>query len=223
MRPSLLPGLVAALARNAARQQPRVRLFELGRTFAAPEAGQAPRETRRVAAVACGEASAEQWGIAERVVDFHDIKGDLDSLAALSGARLDYRASSEAFAHPGRSADVYRLDEAGGDVRLGWIGQVHPRLQQALDIDVAVLAFELDLDLLLARDLPRARALSKYPSVRRDLAFVVAESVSWAAMQATARQAGGAVTARAAAIRSLCRQGRGKRIQESRYGLDFAG
>ncbi|MEO6154969.1 MAG: phenylalanine--tRNA ligase subunit beta [Thermomonas sp.] len=191
MRPSLLPGLVAALGRNAARQQSRVRLFEIGKTFAATEAGQAPRETRRIAAVACGNALGEQWGIAERAVDFHDIKGDLESLAGLSGALLDYRASSEAFAHPGRSADVYRLDEAGADVRIGWIGQVHPRLQQALGFDVDVLAFELDLDLLLARDLPRAQAMSIYPSVRRDLAFVVAESVSWASMQATVRQAAG--------------------------------
>ncbi|MDI1252049.1 phenylalanine--tRNA ligase subunit beta [Thermomonas sp.] len=191
MRPSLLPGLVAALARNVARQQSRVRLFEIGKTFAMAEVGQAPRETCRIAAVACGNTTAEQWGVPVHALDFHDIKGDLDSLAALSGAVLDYRASSEAFAHPGRSADVYRLDEAGGDVRIGWIGQVHPRLQRALGIDVDVLAFELDLDLLLARDLPRAGAMSKYPSVRRDLAFVVAESVSWEAMQTTVRQAAG--------------------------------
>ena len=191
MRPSLLPGLAAALARNAARQQLRVRLFEIGKTFAMAETGQPPCETRRIAAIACGKASAEQWGIAERAVDFQDIKGDLDSLAALSGAALDYRPSSDAFAHPGRSADVYRLDEAGGEVRLGWIGQVHPRLQQMLDIDVEVVAFELELDLLLARQLPRAGAMSKYPSVRRDLAFVVAESVSWATMQASVRGAAG--------------------------------
>ena len=191
MRPSLLPGLAAALGRNVARQQPRVRLLEIGKTFAMAETGQAPRETRRIAAVTCGRASAEQWGVADRAVDFHDIKGDLESLAALSGATLDYRASSEASAHPGRSADVYRLHEAGGEVRIGWIGQVHPRLQQALDIDVDVLAFELDLDVLLARNLPRAAAMSKYPSVRRDLAFVVAESVPWAAMQATVRRVAG--------------------------------
>ncbi|MEO5962598.1 MAG: phenylalanine--tRNA ligase subunit beta, partial [Thermomonas sp.] len=191
MRPSLLPGLVAALGRNAARQQARVRLFELGKTFALAEAGQAPRETRRIAVVACGNANAEQWGVAEHIVDFHDTKGDLDSLAALSGARLEYRASSAAFAHPGRSADVYRLDGADGEVCIGWIGQLHPRLQQALDIDVSVLAFELDLDLLLARDLPRAGAMSKYPSMRRDLAFVVAESVSWSAMRSTVTQAAG--------------------------------
>ena len=98
---------------------------------------------------------------------------------------------AEPFAHPGRSADVYRLDDAGEAVRIGWIGQLHPRLQQALDLDVDAYAFELELDALLARALPRANALSKYPSVRRDLAFVVPEAVSWDAMRATVRQAAG--------------------------------
>ena len=189
MRTRLLPGLVAALARNAARQQSRVRLFEIGKTFAA--SSDAPLETRRIAAVACGDAADEQWGEVARKLDFHDIKGDLDSLAALSGAALEYRASAEPFAHPGRSADVYRLNEAGDGVRIGWIGQLHPRLQQALDLDAEVYGFELELDPLLARALPRAAALSKYPSVRRDLAFVVPEAVSWDAMQATVRRAAG--------------------------------
>jgi phenylalanyl-tRNA synthetase beta chain len=184
MRTRLLPGLVAALARNAARQQSRVRLFELGKTFAASD--DAPVETRRVAAVACGDAAGEQWGVAARKLDFHDLKGDLDSLAALSGAVLEYRASAEPFAHPGRSADVYR-----DGVCIGWIGQLHPRLQQALDLDVDAYAFELEFDALVARPLPRATALSKYPSVRRDLAFVVPEAVSWDAMRATVRQAAG--------------------------------
>ncbi len=191
MRTRLLPGLVAALARNVARQQPRVRLFELGRTFAASE--DAPQETRRVAAVACGKATAEQWGVAERALDFHDLKGDLDSLAALSGAVLEYRVSQQPFAHPGRSADVYRQDAAGEAACIGWIGQLHPRLQQALGLDGDVYAFELALDALLARPLPRAQALSKYPSVRRDLAFVVPETVSWAAMRATAETAAGPI------------------------------
>jgi phenylalanyl-tRNA synthetase beta chain len=189
MRTRLLPGLVDALGRNAARQQSRVRLFEIGKTFAA--SNDAPIETRRIAAAACGDAAAEQWGVAARTIDFHDIKGDLDSLAALSGADLEYRASAEPFAHPGRSADVYRLNEAGDGVRIGWIGQLHPRLQQALDIDADVYGFELELDALLVRALPRAHALSKYPSVRRDLAFVVPEAVAWDAMRATAKQAAG--------------------------------
>jgi phenylalanyl-tRNA synthetase beta chain len=192
MRTALLPGLVAALARNVARQQARVRLFELGRVFAthapAMASGEPPRETSRVAAVACGDAVAEQWGVPARGVDFHDLKGDLDSLAALSGATLDYRPSQAPWGHPGRSADVFR-----DGIALGWIGQLHPRLQQALGLDASVVAFELDLEPLRQRALPRARTLSRYPSVRRDLAFVVAEEVPWAAVEATVKAAAGGV------------------------------
>ncbi|WP_295970770.1 phenylalanine--tRNA ligase subunit beta [uncultured Xanthomonas sp.] len=187
MRPSLLPGLVAALGRNAARQAGRVRLFELGKVFAATaEAGAAPTETQRVAAAVCGDADALQWGLPARKVDFHDLKGDLDALAAASGARLDYRPSAHPFAHPTRSADVYR-----DDVRIGWIGQLHPRLLQAMQIDVDVLAFELDLAPLAARALPRAAELSRFPSVRRDLAVVVPDAVSWAALARSVRAAVG--------------------------------
>ena len=197
MRTALLPGLVAGLARNAARQQPRLRLFELGNVFSA-RAGDAPLQTQRVAAVACGEVASEQWGVPARAVGFHDIKGDLDSLAAMAGVTLDYRPSQPAWAHPGRSADVYRLDSMGvesmgGAVRLGWIGQLHPRLQRALDLETEVVAFELDLAPLLARPLPRAMAQSKYPSVRRDLAFVLPEQVTWGAVSASVRAAAGAL------------------------------
>lgn len=186
MRTALLPGLVQALARNRARQQARVRLFELGKTFHAEAGGGAPLETACLAAVACGDARAEQWGAPARALDFHDLKGDLDSLAALCGAVLDYRAEAPAHAHPGRSAGVYRDGE-----RIGWIGQLHPRLAQALGLEADVYAFELKLAPLLARPLPRARALSRFPSVRRDLAVVVAEAVPWAAVRATVEAAAG--------------------------------
>jgi phenylalanyl-tRNA synthetase beta chain len=187
MRPRLLPGLVDALARNAARQQGRVRLFELGKVFAAAGgAGEAPRETPRIAAVASGEASAEQWGVAARRVDFHDLKGDLEAVAALSGGQLDFRPAAPSWAHPGRAADVLR----DGKV-VGAIAELHPRLQQALDLDHPVVAFELDLAALVARSLPRAGTLSKFPSVRRDLAFIVADDVAWGALEATAVAAAG--------------------------------
>ncbi len=189
MRTSLLPGLVAALGRNAARQQPRVRLFELGNVFRA-RTGEAPLETPRIAAAVCGPARSEQWGAAERAVGFHDLRGDLDSLAASAGARLEYRPSQPAWAHPGRSADVYRVD-GQRELRLGWIGQLHPRLQRALDLDQDVTAFELDLLPLSERAIPRAAGLSKYPSVRRDRAFIVADTVPWAAIQATVQAAAG--------------------------------
>lgn len=216
MRTWLLPGLVDALARNAARQQERVRLFEIGKVFESGDrgpgtgdrekradagqpsgpgpqpSGAAPLETLRIAAVACGSAAAEQWGEAARPVDFHDLKGDLDSLAALAGAQLEYRPSTAPHGHPGRSAEVLRVD-GGAEERIGWLGQLHPRLQRALDLDADVIAFELDLEPLLRRAVPRAAALSRYPSVRRDLAFVVPEAVPWAALATTVRSAAGPV------------------------------
>jgi phenylalanyl-tRNA synthetase beta chain len=190
MRTALLPGLVAAAGRNLARQAARVRLFELGKAFHAVGAGDAPTETLRIAAVAAGRARDEQWSAERRGVDFFDLKGDLESLAALSGATLAFRPSAPDWAHPGRSAEVVRND-GDGEVRLGWIAQVHPRLQRDLDIDADLVAFELDLAPLLRRAIPRARALSKHPSVRRDLAFVVPESVSWATLSQAVREAAG--------------------------------
>ena len=186
MRTRLLPGLVASLARNVARQQSRVRLFELGKVFHATAPGEAPRETQRMAAAACGDAAAEQWGLPARGVDFHDLKGDLESLAALSGATLHFERSQAPWGHPGRSAEVSREGQ-----RLGWIGELHPRLLRALDLDQPVVAFELDLAPLLARPVPKAEALSRFPSVRRDLAVVVPEALDWAAVARTVRQAAG--------------------------------
>ncbi|MGE6334942.1 phenylalanine--tRNA ligase subunit beta [Stenotrophomonas sp. NPDC077659] len=188
MRPALLPGLVATLGRNAARQLSRVRLFEVGRVFAqqAGEGQPAPLETPRVAAAVCGDAQSVQWGLPTRKVDFHDLKGDLESLAAASGAVLEFRPSTRAFGHPARSAEVYR-----DGVVIGWIGQIHPRLTRAMDIEADVHAFELDLEALSTRALPRAGELSRFPAVRRDLAFLVPEQVAWSDLAATIRQTAG--------------------------------
>lgn len=178
MRTSLLPGLVAALGRNRARQQPRVRLFELGRVFHLT-AG-APLETPRIAAVACGRQAAEQWTADDREVDFYDLKADVEALLALADATAEFRPDASPFGHPGRSASVWRDGR-----RIGWIGHLHPGLARALDLEGEVLGFELDLAPLAQRAVPRASELSRYPSVRRDIALVVPEATPWAALQAS--------------------------------------
>lgn len=189
MRPLLLPGLVDALRRNRDRQQPRVRLFELGRVFRAGAAG--PVETRRIAAAACGAAVAEQWGLPAREVDFFDLKADLTSLLVLAGAgqALHYRPAVEAWLHPGRSAEVWRGAPEAGGVRLGWLGHLHPGLIDGLDLGGEVVGFELDLEPIRDRALPRAQPLSRFPSIRRDIALIVAEDTSWAALEASLRAA----------------------------------
>ncbi len=184
MRSALLPGIVEAAKRNLARQQPRVRLFEAGRVFRTGDG--APIETLRIAGASAGAVAAEQWSQAKREVDFHDVKGDLESLLALGGsiANIRYTPASEPWLHPGKSAQIHR-----GDTRLGVLGHLHPRLLKALDLDQDVVVFELDVEPLSERAVPRAAELSRYPSVRRDLAVTVREDTPWAALEASLRGA----------------------------------
>jgi len=210
MRTSLLPGLLDALRANRRRQQPRVRLFEMGKVFGngrrpagerreAPSPGEmvasklvptdagAPRETYMIAAAACGSAQPEQWSGRTRALDFFDVKGDLQSLLALTGAADVWRFDREAlppWLHPGRGARVLR---EGSPV--GAIGALHPRLLRELDLDQDVYVFELESLPARARALPDARALPRFPSVRRDLAVELPRTVAWADIEETLRKA----------------------------------
>lgn len=187
MRTSILPGLVNALAANCNRQQDRVRLFEIGRAYRHGEA--APIETPRVAGAAIGSAHAEQWGVASRALDVFDIKGDIESLLQMTGAsanEFQTRAGGPSWLHPGRAATLLR-----GDVVVGYYGSLHPQLLKQLDLDVDVYVFEFDLEPLTRRHLPEARALSKFPSVRRDIAVVLPEEVAYADVEACLRDSVG--------------------------------
>lgn len=177
MRTSLLPGLVEALGRNANRQQARVRLAETGTVFALPaRAGEAPVETAMLAAVACGNALNEQWGVAKRALDFFDIKGDLEALMSLSAGAGTWTFDGSrlpAWLHPGRGARVLR-----DGAPVGAVGMLHPVLQRQLDVP-ATHAFEVRLDALQARSVPLAHGLPRFPSIRRDIAVELDEAVEW--------------------------------------------
>jgi phenylalanyl-tRNA synthetase beta chain len=182
MRTSLLPGLAAAVQRNQARQLGRVRLFELGRVFHSGQ--EAPRETQRVAAIATGSAHPEQWSGERKEVDFYEMKSVVESLLGLSRARVEFRSANDSFGHPGRSARIWRDGR-----EIGWIGHLHPGLVKSLDLSGEVLAFELDVEPLVARALPRVGEISRFPSVRRDLALVVPEARTWSELQACLERA----------------------------------
>ena len=182
MRPSLLPGLIEALRHNRARQQERVRLFEVARVFTA---GDPPVETPSLAIVASGNAHAEQWGQPARALDFHDLKGDFDALTAWGGEPERWSVHSDglpAWLHPGRGARVARDGET-----VGYLGALHPQLAKALDLGADVHVLELALEPLLARRLPRAQPVPRFPSVRRDIAMDLPEEISWAQIERTVR------------------------------------
>ena len=182
MRPSLLPGLIEALRHNLARQQERVRLFELARVFAA---GDPPVETPSLAIAACGNARTEQWGEPARNLDFHDLKGDLDALIGWGGEPQRWTVHADGlppWLHPGRGARVARDGET-----VGHLGALHPHLARELDLGADVHVLEVALEPLLARRLPQAVAIPRFPALRRDIAMDLPETVSWSQIDRTVR------------------------------------
>ena len=173
MRSSLIASLVDCLKLNLSRQQERVRLFETGRCFA--RAGAAYEQVMMLGGLAYGEAVPEQWGVTGRRVDFYDVKSDVEAVIAPNIARFE--AAEHPALHPGRSAKA-TLD----GVAIGWVGELHPRLQQDYDFPYAPMVFELNLDKITARNVPVFHEISRQPLVRRDLSVEVAESVTAQAM-----------------------------------------
>ena len=142
MRSSLIGSLVACLKLNLSRQQERVRLFEIGRCFSRGESGY--RQVMVLGGLAYGGAVAEQWGAAKRSVDFYDVKSDVAALARAGDIRFE--AAQHPALHPGRTAKVTL-----GGVPAGWLGELHPRLQQKYDLPFAPMVFELNLEIFTGR------------------------------------------------------------------------
>jgi phenylalanyl-tRNA synthetase beta chain len=187
MRTSLLPGLIVSLQRNQNRQRERVRLFEIGRSYRA-NGIDAPIEEDTLALVLTGDKAHEQWGVTNCSVDFFDLKGDIEDVlaGAVQGARVSFAPGGPAWMHPGRSASL-QID----GVDSGSFGALHPELAQRLGLDGEVLVAELSLDAVRSRNVPKATDISRFPSVRRDLALILAESVAYESLEAVVRAAGG--------------------------------
>jgi phenylalanyl-tRNA synthetase beta chain len=176
MRSTLIGGLLDNIRYNVARKQARVRVFEIGRAFLRdPSALEGPvtvaglHQPIRIAAAAFGAAFEPQWGVAERDVDFFDLKADLEALVAPLSIRCV--AAAHPVLHPGRSA---RVELAGRAI--GWIGEIHPRWQAQFELPKPPVVFELDADALQHLKLPRAEQPSRFPAVVRDLAVLVPEA-----------------------------------------------
>ena len=187
MRTTLWTGLIGAWLHNHARQNPRVRFFELAGTFV--ESGGAVVQTPRLAGLAAGSARPEQWGEAARAVDFYDVKADLEALTALFGAdagSYSFERGSHAALHPGRTAQLLK-----GGQPVGVLGELHPELVQALGLPAAPIVFELDWNLLGTASLPKLGKVSEFPASRRDLAVLVDERVEVQGLLASIKASAG--------------------------------
>ncbi|RLQ22721.1 phenylalanine--tRNA ligase subunit beta [Seongchinamella sediminis] len=186
MRTSLLPGLVSALLRNTKRQQPRVRLFETGLRFLPGE--DCLKQVPTLAMLVTGDRFEEGWSGDAEAADFFDLKGDLESLLALTRAAdsFSFQAASRDALHPGQTALVLRDEET-----VGYLGALHPSVCRELGLNAPAYACEITLSALLQSKLPAFSELSRFPEVRRDLAVLVDKAVPAQELMANVRASAG--------------------------------
>jgi len=131
----------------------------------------------RVAGLVGGSADMQQWGRKEQGVDFFDAKGDVEAL--LSPLKAVFAPGNHPAMHPGRCAQVV----VAGNV-IGHVGELHPKWRQSYELAVAPMVFELALDAVLARPVPEFKPVAKFQAVQRDIAVVVSDAVTHAALMA---------------------------------------
>ncbi len=175
MRTSLWPGLLKSAVYNLNRQQSRVRIFEVGQCFVSSDKGDVSlSQNTMLAGLLCGSRSPTGWTAGKEKVDFYDIKGDIEGLLGLTGLKgtFSFDAASHPALHPGQCAQISRNGQS-----VGWVGQLHPRIQSSLGIDSGVYLFQVDASKIAEVRIPIHKEVSKFPEVKRDLAFFVEAAV----------------------------------------------
>ncbi|MEC8580606.1 MAG: phenylalanine--tRNA ligase subunit beta [Pseudomonadota bacterium] len=172
MRPSLLPGLLQAAARNQSRGFADLELFEMGHVFAGGEPGE---QTLMLAGLLVGKTASKDVHGASRAVDVFDAKADAEALMAAMGApaKMQILRTGEAWWHPGRHGVMC----LGPKKVLGIFGEVHPKVLKEIDVKGPAVAFtiwpaEIPMPKKTVTTRP-ALKLSDLQPVERDFAFVV--------------------------------------------------
>jgi phenylalanyl-tRNA synthetase beta chain len=192
LRTTLLGSLLDVAQLNRSRGVAAIRLFEAGAVYLAPDpaAGHPPAEPHHVAAVLLGPVRPATWRDPDpRAADFFAAKGALAGL--LEAIRVPWTVAEpgdpETFLHPGRCGQIV-IDGRPA----GWIGELHPEVATLWDLEDAVGAFELDLDVAeAALTTPLYADVTSFPEVREDLAVIVSDAVTADEVIAVARRAAG--------------------------------
>ena len=189
MRTNLWSGLLSTAAYNLNRQQSRVRIFEMGQCFVPSDEGDLGlSQNMMLAGLICGSRAPVGWTSTKDKVDFYDIKGDLEAVFAQTGlaAEFSFTADEHPALHPGQAASICRNGQ-----KIGWIGQLHPKIQKRLGISTEAYLFQVDFSKIEDVRIPSFQEVSKFPEVKRDLAFLVDTSVPAQHLVNSAREAAG--------------------------------
>ncbi len=185
LRTSLLPSLLDDVALNRDRGRIDIRIYEIAEAYLARvgEKNTQPEEPLRLAAVATAGATSEDGRDA-----FYRLKAVLDGcIAAQAGPPCTYQRAAAQLYHPGRCAAVVMEGR-----QLGYIGEIHPSVLAGAKLEGRLVAFEIDVEPVLdAARIPRSQPLPRFPSVERDLAVVVDDTVAAAAVLGAIRESAG--------------------------------
>jgi phenylalanyl-tRNA synthetase beta chain len=186
LRTNLWPGLINTLVHNRNYQQKAVYLFEIGTVFFMQPEGIC--EEPHMGGIASGQVLAEQWGICAREIDFFDVKQSIHNSFSVLDAHHAYTYIAEAHPalHPSQSGRIYRDKKP-----IGWIGALHPQLYDHFDVTGPLYLFEWQLASPLKSSVPIFQPFSRFPLMRRDLAFWMPNNLSFADIESVIRTAAG--------------------------------
>lgn len=172
MRNSLWPGLLNAVAYNQNRQQSRLRLFETGFRFIQNQTE--IKQDAVLAGVVTGNQHVEQWEAKAKLIDFFDVKADIEKLltATKHADQFIFKTAEHSALHPGQTAEIIFQNKT-----VGYIGALHPVLLHELDLIGPVYLFEIELSAITNITLPKFQNISKFPAMRRDISFWIGSDI----------------------------------------------
>ncbi|CAI3147688.1 Phenylalanine--tRNA ligase beta subunit [Acinetobacter calcoaceticus] len=187
MRSTLLSSLIPCVQYNLNRQQSRVRFFEFGLRFDYQNAKNIEdlKQTPTLALVAVGSQAPESWHAKPQPMDFFDFKGEVEEILAAGRVSVEYVRSERTWLHPGQSADILVDGKS-----IGYLGRLHPSLENELDLSTTWVA-ELDQTAVLQSYVSNFTELSRFPSVRRDIALLISDNINVRDIQQLIEQTGG--------------------------------
>ncbi|MDC5354408.1 phenylalanine--tRNA ligase subunit beta [Acinetobacter baumannii] len=187
MRSTLLSSLIPCVQYNLNRQQSRVRFFELGLRFDYQNANsiQDLKQIPTLALVAVGSREPESWHAKPQPMDFFDFKGEVEEILAAGRVKVEYVRSERSWLHPGQSAEILVDGQS-----IGYLGRLHPSLENELDLSTTWVA-ELDQAAVLQSYVSNFTELSRFPSVRRDIALLISDNINVRDIQQLIEKTGG--------------------------------
>ncbi|WP_336006439.1 phenylalanine--tRNA ligase subunit beta [Acinetobacter pittii] len=187
MRSTLLSSLIPCVQYNINRQQSRVRFFELGLRFDYQNAKSIEdlKQIPTLALVAVGSQQPESWHVKPQPMDFFDFKGEIEEILAAGRVKVEYVRSERAWLHPGQSAEILVDGQS-----IGYLGRLHPSLENELDLSTTWVA-ELDQTAVLQSYVSNFTELSRFPSIRRDIALLISDNINVRDIQQLIEKTGG--------------------------------